>query len=581
MRPTTVAALLLVALTAVLYLPSLGHDFVILDDPLMVTDNEWVQAGWTLRGLKAAFSIDRVNFWVPLTWLSLMTDAALFGPGARGFHLTNLLLHAGNAALLFVALRRLTGAAGRSFAVAALFAVHPVHVESVAWITERKDVLCVFMLLLALLAWERWLRRRRPGAYAAACALFALALMAKPVAVVFPVLLLCLDGWPLRRLAPGALRGPLLEKVPLAVLGAAAAAATLVISWRLEAFVELDRFSPAMRAANLAIAYVRYLGLLAWPSGLAILYPLEEGGVSPAVAATALAALAVASALLWRARRRLPWALMGWVWFLAALLPVSGIFQVGLQALADRFLYLPALGIYVAVVWSAAALAARAAVPRWAAPALAGCVVLPLALAARHQLGFWRDGVTILQRTVAVTGSNPMARELLAYNLAGQDRLEEALEQYRVLQELRPGEPGPRFDAGNTLARLGRSEEAADAYRAALAREPRHAKARLSLALVLSRLGRTVEAVAEYRELLRRAPDFDVARYQFGVTLAAAGRFEEAAGELREFLRRAPGSAEGHYNLGVVLLELGAEAEGRRELARAVALDPRLAARLE
>ncbi|MGH9361727.1 MAG: tetratricopeptide repeat protein, partial [Thermoanaerobaculia bacterium] len=349
----------LALLTVLVFAPVVRHDFVSLDDPAYVTGNAQVRRGLTAEGFRWAWGNEVAGNWHPLTMLSHMLDAELHGLDPGGHHLTSLLLHAANAVLLFVLLRRLTGAAGRSAAVAALFAVHPLHVESVAWIAERKDVLSAFFFFLALLAWSGYARRPSSWRYLLALLAFALGLLAKPMVVTLPLVLLLLDVWPLGRLplAAAAERrralGPLLrEKLPFVLLALGAAAVALVT--QREAMSPLAALSLGRRIANALLAYAAYLSDTVWPRGLAVFYPLP--GALPAwrvaLAAVLLAAL---TALALARLHRSPWLAVGWLWFVGMLLPVIGLLQVGSQARADRYTYLPSIGLFVALVWEVAA----------------------------------------------------------------------------------------------------------------------------------------------------------------------------------------------------------------------------------
>ncbi len=389
-------ALGLAVLTVLVFAPVLGHDFVSLDDPAYVTANRQVRRGLTAEGFGWAWGAEVAANWHPLTLLSHMLDCELYGLDPGGHHLTSLLLHTANAVLLFVVWRRLTGAAGRSAVVAALFAIHPLHVESVAWIAERKDVLSGFFFLLTLAAWTGWVRRPTRRRYLLALLAFALGLLAKPMLVTLPLVLLLLDVWPLERLPRGApaaeIRrafGRLLrEKLPFFL--AALAAGVVALFTQREAMFPLAALPPAQRAANALLAYAAYLGDTLWPRGLAVFYPLP--GPQPAWRVALAAALfaALTAATLARCRRS-PWLAVGWLWFAGMLVPVIGLLQVGSQGRADRYTYLPSIGLFVALVWEVA--------ERWPAgrlrrPALAAAALLaiaPLAVAARAQVATWRD----------------------------------------------------------------------------------------------------------------------------------------------------------------------------------------------
>jgi hypothetical protein len=429
----------LLALTAVAYLPVWGNGFVNYDDPLYVTENPDVQAGLSGPGFGWAWTNGEAPYWLPLTWLSLQADAHLFSArGPRGevvlspaaFHGTNLAWHAAGTLLLFAVWYRMTGARWRSFLVAALFAVHPMHVESVAWVTERKDVLSGFFGALALWAYAR--HAESPGRlrFLAVPAAFLLSLLSKPMLMTLPFALLLLDYWPLRRWAPG--RGPaalgrlVREKAPLFALAAAVALLTLASRERHGALVSTDEVSVPARLGNALAAYGWYLSATFWPTGLAALYPHPYRSWSAARALGGAACLLSVTALaLWQARRR-PWLLVGWLWFVGMLVPVIGLAQGGAQARADRFSYWPHVGLFVAVAWGLGGLAERARLP-CAARAAAGALALgALGALTWVQVGYWRNSVTLWEHALAVTADNDRAHQYLAIAYRREGRLEEA-----------------------------------------------------------------------------------------------------------------------------------------------------------
>ena len=431
----------LLALTAAAYLPLRHNDFINYDDPTYVTDNPEVKAGLSVPGWGWAWSNDAAPYWVPLTWLSLQFDAHFFsardGRGAvalcpAAFHADNLAWHAAGSLLLFAAFYRLTGARWRSFLVAALFAVHPMHVESVAWATERKDVLSGFFGALTLWAYVRY--RERPGRlrYLGVAAAYALSLLAKPMLMTLPCVLLLLDFWPLARWAPGRGRRALgrlaLEKAPLFALALASAAITLSERERHGALVGLTEVPLLARLGNALTAYGWYLSATFWPTRLAILYPHPYRNWSAAQALAGAACLLGLTLLaLWQARRR-PWLPVGWLWFVGGLLPVIGLAQGGAQAWADRFSYWPHVGLFVAVSWGLGELAGRVRLPRPARAAVAAAVLGALAALTWVQVGHWRNSATVWEHALAVTEGNDRAHQFLAQAYRHEGRVEEAAE---------------------------------------------------------------------------------------------------------------------------------------------------------
>ena len=433
-RPLLLAAALAL-LTLAAFLPSLENGFVNLDDGFYVTGNPMVKRGLTGEGFAWAWTANVANNWHPLTVLSHMLDCTLFGLHAAGHHGTSLLLHVANVLLLFEVLRRMTGAPWRSAAVAGLFAVHPLHVESVAWVAERKDVLSAFFWILAMGAWSRYARQPSIGRYLLVALMMALGLMAKPMVVTLPFALLLLDVWPLERPRTGWL---MVEKLPLLALSAVASLVTL--RYQTTSLVPLEVLPWHVRLANAAISYGVYLGKTILPRKLAVFYPIPiEISAWKAVGAAALLLVLTALAV-WKARKA-PWLLVGWLWFLGTLVPVIGLVQVGRQAMADRYTYIPSIGLFLAVCWGLPELSAISESRRWRT-ALAGATVLILLVltaATRAQVRHWSNGVTLFRHALAVTRGNYVAHEALAKALMARKDWTGAEEHYRAALALRPG----------------------------------------------------------------------------------------------------------------------------------------------
>jgi tetratricopeptide (TPR) repeat protein len=480
-------SLALALLAAGLYLPVGGHEFLDYDDAQYVRDNQQVRGGLSRDGIAWAFtSLRYASNWHPLTWLSHMLDVELFGLAPAGHHLVNVALHAANTVLLFLVLGVGTAAFWRSAVVAALFAVHPLHVESVAWVAERKDVLSTLFWLLAAGAYLRYTRRPGVGRYAAVFVLLALGLMAKPMLVTLPLVLLLLDWWPLGRLAdPAAARDPagrsaphpvnrswslLAEKLPLAALSALAGVLTLIAQRRGGSMVPSQVLGLPSRVQNALVTYASYLEQTLWPSALAVFYPLQAIPVWKLAAAALL--LAGVSWTAARRARRSPWLLTGWLWYLVTLLPVIGLIQVGTQARADRYTYLPIVGFFLMLVWTVpAALGNR----RWARPALAaagGLVLLGCSAITRQQIASWRDDTTLFTRALAVAPDNADARYNLGRSLLSRKRTEEAAIQLRRAVELAPDYATAWSDLGLALKRLKRPREAVAAFERAISLDP-------------------------------------------------------------------------------------------------------------
>jgi Flp pilus assembly protein TadD len=535
-------ALAVAAGTLALFARSAGNGFVSLDDPSYILENAPVRRGLTLSGAVWAFTTSHSFNWHPLTWLSHMLDVTLFGVEPAGHHLVSAALHAANAALLFLALRRMSGARWPSALAAALFAVHPLRVESVAWAAERKDVLSGLFFMLALLAHARYAERPGAARYAAVFAALALGLLCKPMLVTLPAVLLLLDLWPLRRSEP--LRRLVGEKLPLVALCTASAAIT-VLAQRAEGSIQsLERISLAERVANALVASVAYLRLAVWPSDLAVFYPhpalLGRAGelALPALGAALVLAALTAWALV--AARRRPYLAVGWGWYLVTLAPVIGVVQVGAQAMADRYTYLPLIGIGVAVAWGARDLARRFAIRPAACAAAAMLVLGAFAVQTWRQIGTWRDSETLYLRAVRATQDNYVAHASLGMVYRGRGDAARAREQLEL----------------------------------ALAAKPDYALARVELGTVRAQTGDLEGAAAEHEQVLRAFPEHPRALNALGLVRMQQGRLEEAAALFERAVAAAPAFAEAHNNLGVACRRRGDLDAAVRHFRRALALRP-------
>ena len=575
-RRDALVALCLALATVLLYWPVHAYDFVNLDDVDYIRRNVPVLAGLTLASVRWAFTTLWTSFWMPLTWLSFMVDSQLYGTGAGGYHVTNVLLHAASTVVVFVLLVRATGECWPSAFVAGLFALHPLHVESVAWVTERKDVLSTLVMLLTLGCYGRWVARPTAGRYLVTLVVFVLGLMAKPMFTTGAVLLLVVDLWPLRRfrgLPPVRL---LVEKVPFVVLAVPFAMVTMLAGRHVVAPGELTDIPLAARLAAVCESYVTYLARTFWPSGLAVLYPEH---LPPPLWQTALAALgllAVTGFALAEARGR-PWLTAGWLWYVLALVPVSGIVRIGNFASADRFTYVPLLGIFVVAAWAANELATPPA-RRWVAVGFAGGVLTVCATVARSQLAYWHDGITLFERTIAVTGANPIAQYMLGLALADRGRTDEAMTRYAESLRLRPDYAHAHTSLGRLLLDRGRLDDAVAHLSAALRSDPEDAFAHDALAHVFVQQGRYDEAIAHYVQALRFEPDVPAIHIGYGAALAARGRLKEATAEYAAALRVRPDDAEAHDNLANALAAQGRVDEALAEYAAALRLRPDFAA---
>ena len=579
-RPAVIALLLALAVVAV-YAPVVDFEFVDYDDDVYVTKNQEVRKGLTAEGFRWAFTTGRASNWHPVTWLSHMLDVELYGLDPGGHHATNLLLHVLNTLLLFALLAYATGRPWPGLVAAALFALHPINVESVAWVAERKNLLSTTLGLASALAYVAYTKRGGASRYLLTAGLLALGLMAKPMLVTLPFLFLLLDYWPLDRLrttSPGRL---LLEKLPLVLLAAASGVVTLAVQHASGAVRTAETLALGPRLANGVLSYVRYLRKLVWPDDLALLYqhPYLPGGTPPAVwqvlgALLLLAALTVTAVFL--ARRR--WILAGWLWFLLALLPVLGLIQAGSQAMADRYAYLPLIGLFVVLSWSGAALLGRLDRRRTAARALALAALLAvlagLAVCTRQQQRYWRNSLALFERGIEISPRNPTLQFNLGTVLETQGRTASAIEHYRQALQAEPGGARIHFGLANALAAEGRSAEAIREYAIALQIEPDDARTHFNLANTLRSRGKTAEAIEHYRQALELAPGYAEAHNNLGTALLERGALAEALEQFERGVEADPAVADLQNNLGVALVRSARWAEAPPRFRTAAALAP-------
>jgi tetratricopeptide (TPR) repeat protein len=514
------AAALLVAAVAAVYLPVGGQDFFVFDDREYVWGNPHVLGGVTGESLRWAFtSAGYAANWHPLTWLSHMADVELFGVDPGAHHLVNRGVHALSAVLLLVLLAGLTGTLWPALLAAILFALHPLHVESVAWISERKDVLSAGLATASLILWLGHLRRPSAARYAASLAFFALALLAKPMAVSLPALLLLFDWWPLDRWrVPGRKgRGGLLaEKIPFALLAAGSGVITVVAQRAGGLLAPLRFYPPADRLANAAVSLVAYLRDAAWPARLAVFYPHPEGSIPAWQWTAALALILAAGAFVWRTRRSRPHLAFGALWYLVTLLPVLGIIQVGMQARADRYAYVTLTGLFLAVSLELAGLVRRCPRYRMAVVVAAVAAAVALGAAGKGRVLLWRDNARLLEDTIEATGENWIAEFNLGSVLSGRGDRVGAAAHYNAALRIRPESAATRVNLGNLLMDMGRDREAIRYFDEALRINPGLTEAHNSRGLAHERLGERARAEADYRRALETNPDYLIARQNLG-----------------------------------------------------------------
>jgi tetratricopeptide (TPR) repeat protein len=580
-RPDLLILLGLAVVTFAMYAQVIGHQFITLDDPTYIQENPMVNRGVTLAGLAWAFMTFHAANWHPLTWISHMIDCQLFGVAAGRHLLVNALIHVANTLLVFWFLLRTTHDRWPSALVAALFALHPLHVESVAWASERKDTLSTFFGLLSLIAYSRYAEAPAIRRYMWTAITLALGLLAKPTLVTWPLVMLLLDYWPLARWQSatskaqrGNLQRLILEKVPLFALVAASAAMTLIAQSHGGAVRTIAAAPVTLRLSIALVSYAKYLLLTFWPNDLAVYYPFA--GI-PAWQIIGSAFLLLGITVFCVSQRRIrPYLMVGWLWFLGTLVPVIGIVQVGGQIMADRYFYIPSIGLFMALVFGLADIARKWSVASSLGAGAAAAALLILATLTNAQIRRWRDSFTLFEHTLAVTPPNLRIEQNLGVALAASDRYDEAAVHFAKALQIDPNFYDGLVVMGVTRAHQGRLPEAIEYFQAAIRSQPDLPKARVQLAHALWNENRAEAALEEMRRASNLAPkDADI-RADFGLALGRTGRIPEAIEQLHEALRLNPDSAEAHNNLGLALLTSGKSRESIPEFEVALRLNPEL-----
>jgi Tfp pilus assembly protein PilF len=589
MRNKTLMSLLLALVTCAVYWQSGSHQFVNFDDGRYILENPHVRNGLSMENVIWAFTSAYASNWHPLTWVSHMLDVQLFGLEPGPPHLENVLFHAVNTVLLFLLLLRMTEAYWQSVLVAALFALHPLHVESVAWVAERKDVLSAFFWMLTLLLYHAYAKRPDRTRYLMTLAAFGLGLMAKPMLVTLPIVLVLMDYWPLGRLQRGQagpvrdrqtapvravpLRALVTEKIPFLALTAASSIITLYAQHKGGAVSSLKVVSLPFRVINALWAYVLYLAKMAWPADLAVLYPLPPTmSITKGLVAAAL--LGGISILTIRSAKRHPYFLVGWLWYLVTLVPVIGLVQVGSQSMADRYSYLPLIGIFIMLAWGVALLAGRNRLRQVAVSAVAAVLLAACATMTWIQLGYWKNSITLFSHAAAAVADNCIAHEALGLVFAKSGRLDEAVAQYTESLRIWPEYDRALIGMGNVLVRQGRMEEAATFAKRALRLKPDSSEAHFLLGFVLMNQGRNDEALEQYFAGLRSDPENAGIHHIVGVILGTQGKLDASREQFAEALRIKPDYADAHFGLGVALLRQKKIDESIEQFTEALRLKP-------
>lgn len=555
--------------TLTVFLPTLRNGFVDMDDHDYVTANGWVQRGLSAEGVRWAFTTFRMGNWHPVTWLSHMLDWELWGPLAGGHHASAVLLHTATVVLLFAFFLRTTGAPGRSALVAALFAIHPLRVESVAWASERKDVLSLFFGVIALHGYVHFTRGHK-RAYWVALGAYALSLASKPMLVTFPFLLLLVDVWPLQRIRRPA--ASLMEKLPFALLAAASSVLAVLAQRSVRALVTLQGEPVRWRLESALTSYARYLGMVAAPLDLCAYYPLRLGETPASTLLLSTAVLAMLGGAAFALRKVRPSAWVGLCWYLGTLVPVIGLVQFGNQALADRYTYLPSLGLTFGIIFALPVPQQRSL--KALATGVSAAVLTVLALLTVRQIGTWRDSEALFVQALRVTAHNAFALHGMGVVRLGQGRLPEAANDFRAALQEDPTLNLARSNLGLTLLREQKPQEAAKVLEEAVAREPWDTATRYNQVLAQQAAGQWEAATGNLRALLAEDPSNSPWRERLAILLGQAGHLGEAASELEKGVALDPGASSLHFNLGITRAQAGDLTRAIPEFQTALRLRP-------
>jgi tetratricopeptide (TPR) repeat protein len=527
--------------------------FVDYDDDDYVFENPHVLSGLTWDNVTWAFTTGHASNWHPVTWLSHMLDIQLFGPKPGWMHLVNVLLHLANTLLLFAVLKRMTGSLWPSAFVAAAFALHPMHVESVAWIAERKDVLSTFFLMLTLAAYVGYVKRPSVFRYLTALSLFALGLMTKPMLVTLPFVLLLLDYWPLGRIdTRRTLYRALVEKTPFFVLVAASSVITYFVQHSGGSVIRMDALPLVYRAANAFLSYARYIGKMFWPGDMAVFYPFDAHATELRLIAICALLIVVVSVLaIWfgRKQKRL---FVGWFWFVGMLVPVIGLVQVGSQAIADRYTYLPYTGLFIMIAWGLPELLSGWPQRKLVMGVSAAVVLAAMGICSHAQAGYWKDSMTLFSHAIEVTQNNDIAYYNRGVAYAGLGRMQEAIDDFSQAVKIRPDYAEAYNNRGTAYDKLGRGAEAIEDYNLAIQAKPEQAESYYNRGAVYNKLGRPQEAIKDYLLAIKIKPDCIEAYTNLGVIYTRLGRLQDAVDSFNQAIRIKPDYAEAYNNLGVV-----------------------------
>ncbi len=618
-----VICLVLTLATLVVYWPVKNHEFIKYDDDKYITDNRNVKSGLNPESIRWAFTTGHASNWHPVTWMSHMLDCQIFGQNAGAHHLVNVFFHIINTLLLFIVLKRMTKALWLSAFVAALFGLHPLHIESVAWAAERKDVLSTFFWMLTMWAYVCYAEHPKVTRYLLALLFFIVGLMAKPMLVTLPFVLLLLDYWPLERVRFGKLINEesqensiqrksishlLIEKIPFIFFSIVSCVVTFIVQRRTGAVQTIDTIDIKSRLCNAVVAYIGYIGKMIWPDNLAVLYPHPGNSLSMSkVVVCGLLLILLSICFIFLARRH-KYLVVGWLWYVGTLVPVIGLVQVGVQAMADRYTYIPLIGLFIIAAWGVSDLFKSLSYRKVILGFCAVIILSAITIKTSQQLKYWQDSVTLFQHTLAVTQKNYVMHNNYANYLMDMGKLDDAVEHFNESLKIKPRAAEVHNNLGNALSRLEKLDDAIEHYKTALSLESDFSDAHYNLAIVLSKQNKNDEAIKEYRESLHFDPDnvdalsnlgFELAQQgnneeaiefynkalaiepeniiahgRLGLALAGVEKFDEAIEEFRIVLKARPDDAEMWCNLGILLDRQGKTAEAIEQYRRALKIDP-------
>ena len=566
-RPDILVCLFLVIATLLVYWQVKNHSFVNYDDRQYVTHNHYVNTGFTLESIKWSFTAIHSSNWHPLTWLSHMLDCQIYGMNPGHHHLTNVLLHILNTLLLFLVFKRMTGKLWQSGFVAALFALHPLHVESVAWVAERKDVLSTFFWMLTLWSYTRYVERSELKQYLLAVLFFILGLLAKPMLVTLPFVLLLLDYWPLRRFELGSRRqsnsqqrrfyfGLIWEKIPLFFLSSVSSVVTYLAQKSSGAVNSLAAIPFHIRIANATVSYASYIGKMIWPHKLAVFYPYPETIVSwkIAVAGLLLAGISVIVCIMVRTK---PYVAVGWLWYIGTLVPVIGIIQVGVQKMADRYTYVTLIGLFIIIAWGVPEILDRWRYKRVILAVSTTFILSAFMICTWFQVKHWENSITLFEHTLNVTEDNSIAHINLGEALAGQGRIDAAVRHYNEALRIKPNLAAPHLNLGVALKEEGNLSGAINHFTKVLGLKSDCAEAHYELGDTLNRKGDFASAIEHYLEAVRIKPDYAKVYNNLGVILARQNKDKEAIVHFYKAVQIDPAYAGAYYNLGKIFTHQG------------------------